>query len=439
MDAGENRASERRALSGSRSAARLRLRRLDSLAWLVLALSVLLSAWFGYVSWSQARRTAEAQFNARSEAVTAAILTRIHAYEDIVRAAAGMLEANPQLDQYGFSGYVQKLQLAKGHPGVQTLGFARRVDSSKLQDYLVAQRAQHGPGFDVHPHAQSNEHLIVELLYPDIPDMRHLLGTDISAEPLRRAALKVARDSGELAAAPRVTFGKPGDPDSFTGFLLYAPVYTQTAAGRRGTEYPQSRPQQLLQGYTSAGFGWERMIQEAISGVDNDELDLQLESSDRAVGIVYQRHALRDRYGADREPAFTHVGELKFFGSDWQLRISSAPRNVAIAGIASIVILVCSGIALGLMVFVLLSTLARADLRSRALLNAVADHLPTLIAYIDRNRVYGFANRASRDWFGAHATSWSERRVADVHADDPEFLEALLSAMVESGTGERVS
>ena len=440
MDVDANHASKLRALSGSRSAARLRLRRLDSLAWLVLALAVLLSVWFGYASWLQARRTAEAQFNARSEAVTAAILTRIHAYEDIVRAAAGMLEANPQLDQAGFNGYVQKLQLAKGHPGVQTLGFARRVDSSNLQAYLLAQRAQHGPGFDLHPHVQSDEYLIVELLYPDIPDMRHLLGTDISAEPLRHAALKVARDSGELAAAPRVTFGRPGSPDSFTGFLLYAPVYTQTAARHPGAEEnPQSRPKQRLQGYTSAGFGWERMIQEAISGVDHDELDLELEASDRATGVVYQRHELRDRFGADMTPAFNHVGALQFFGSDWTLRINSAPRSAAIAGTLSILILASSGIALGLMVFALLVTLARADQRSRALLNAVADHLPTLIAYIDRNQSYGFANRASRDWFGDQSSNWSERGVADVHRDDPEFLQALQGAMVESGKGDRVS
>ena len=440
MDVDASRASKLRALSGSPSAARLRLRRLDSLAWLVLALAILLSGWFGYVSWLQATRTAEAQFNARSEAVTAAILTRIHAYEDIVRATAGMLEANPQLGQAGFNDYVQKLQLAKQHPGVQTLGFARRVHATKLQSYLLAQRAQHGPAFDMHPRVKKDEHVIVELLYPDIPPMRHLLGTDISAEPARNAALELARTNAGLVAARKVTFGKAASPEAFTGFLLYVPVYTQATRGQPAEHAsPQSRPNQFLQGYVSAGFGWDRMIQEAISSVDNDQLDLQLESSDPATGIVYQRHALRDRHGADMTPAFEHARGLEFFGSDWKLSISSAPRGVAIQGITSILILASSGIVLGLMIFALLLTLARADRRSRALLNAVADHLPTLIAYIDRNQSYGFANRASRDWFGEQSPGWSERRISDVHADDPQFLETLQSAMVETGKGGRVS
>ncbi|NDK39564.1 EAL domain-containing protein [Pseudoxanthomonas gei] len=440
MDVDADRASELRALSGSRSTAMLRLRRLDSLAWLVLALAILLSVWFGYVSWLQARRTAEAQFNARSEAVAAAILTRIHAYEDIVRASAGMLEARPQLDQAGFTAYVTKLQLPQRHPGVQTLGFARRVGDADLPGYVLAQRAQHGPAFDVHPRTRSGEHFIVDLLYPDIPQMRQLLGTDISAEPVRRAALKAARDSGELSAARRVTFGNPAVGGAFSGFLLYAPVYAVDLPHQRNAgANAQSPTRPSLQGFTSAGFGWDRMIQEAIAGVENHQLDLQLQSTDPATGIVYQRTGLRDRYGADMEPAFNQQRTLQFFGGDWKLRISSAPRNVAIPAITSILVLASAGIALGLVVFVLLVTLARADRRSRALLNAVADHLPTLIAYIDHDQCYGFVNRASRDWFEQPSLGWSERRVADVHADNPEFLESLQGAMAKSANGERVS
>ena len=439
MDVDASRASELRALSGSRSAARLRLRRLDALAWLVLVLAVLLSVWFGYVSWLQARRTAEAQFIARSEAVSAAMLNRVAAYEDIVRAAAGVLEANPHLDQAGFNAYVGKLQLAQRHPGVQTLGFARRVPGNELKRYLLAQRARHGPEFDVHPRVDGDEHFIVDLLYPDIPTMRHLLGTDVSAEPARRAALAAARNSGELAAARRVTFGNPARGPTFSGFLLYAPVYAQETGETHAADASRRPGKRSLHGYTSAGFGWDRMIREAIASVDTQQLDLQLESSDPATGIVYERRALRDRHGADMKPAFNHQRSLQFFGSEWKLSINSAPRGVAVPAITSILILASSGIALGLMVFALLSSLARADRRSRALLNAVADHLPALIAYIDRNQCYGFANRASRDWFGQHDGGWSERRVSDVHANDPGFLHALQAAMAESGQGGRVS
>lgn len=91
-------------------------------------------------------------------------------------------------------------------------------------------------------------------------------------------------------------------------------------------------------------------------------------------------------------------------------------------------VLMLGGFAVGGLLFVLVIRLARADRRSRALLNAVADHLPALIAYVDRHGCYGFANRACREWFGSQA-AWSGRSLHDVHADDPGFRESLERAM----------
>jgi diguanylate cyclase (GGDEF)-like protein/PAS domain S-box-containing protein len=93
-----------------------------------------------------------------------------------------------------------------------------------------------------------------------------------------------------------------------------------------------------------------------------------------------------------------------------------------------ILLLTMAGFAAGGVLFVLLIGLARADRRSRALLDAVADHLPALIAYVDRHGCYGFANRASREWFGSQAV-WSGRSMHDVHADDPGFRTSLERAM----------
>ena len=85
MDVDADRASELRALSGSRSTAALRLRRLDALAWLVLSLAILLSVWFGYVSWSQAVRTARTQFNATLQALE--VRLRSAPFPDVLQEA----------------------------------------------------------------------------------------------------------------------------------------------------------------------------------------------------------------------------------------------------------------------------------------------------------------------------------------------------------------
>ena len=433
MEPDSERASELRALAGSRPQELLRLRRLDALAWLVLALAVLLSCWFGYASWRQAKATAHAQFEARSDAIATAILTRMQAYEDLVRGAAGVFESRPQMTQTEFMEYARKLQIPRRHTGVHGLGFARRVPASTLEAYLQQQQETHGTHFRLHPASTADEYMVIDLLYPDTPGMQPILGTDVSAEPVRRQALEQARDSGELTAARRVTLGdathgRTGMP----GFLLYAPVYAQ----RIPEDADRRVRQDALRGYATAGFGWQRVIEEAIHHIADGRVDVQLASSD--TGMVYEHHALRDRHGQDMPPAFQGTRTLDFFGSRWQVTLRSAPRHAAIEGLLPILVLSASGIALGLLVFLLLRNVARADRRNRALLNVVADHLPALIAYIRKDARYGFANRASRDWFDEQA-GWSDRSLREVHATDPRFLARLEQAMAECADGRRAT
>ncbi len=433
MDADAGRASELRALSGSRSAEALRLRRLDALAWMVLAMSVLLSCGFGYASWQQARLTAQAQFNARSDAMATAILTRMQAYEDLVRAAASVLESSPHMDQAEFMDYMRKLQIPRRHSGVHGLGFARRVSASDLQAYLKHQHAVHGDSFHVHPVFVADEHMIIDLLYPETPGMQPILGSDVAAEPLRRDAMVQARDSGELTVAPRVDLGDAVQGKAgLAGFLLYAPVYARKLPGESTAHTGPG----LLRGYATAGFGWDRVIEEAVRDIADGRVDLQLVSID--AGVVYDRHTLQDEYGKGMQSAFQSTRPLEFFGRRWTVTAKSAPRHDAIPGLLSTLVLSASGIGLGLLAFALLRNVARADRRSRALLNAVADHLPALIAYIGKEGRYGFANRASRDWFKAQST-WSERKVDEVHVGDPDLLVRLKQGMGECSDGQRVT
>ena len=430
IDADAARASKIRALSGSRSAETLRLRRLDALAWGVLALSILLSCWLGHAAWVQATRAAQTQFEARADAVAAAILTRMQSYDDLVRATAGMLESRPETDQAEFMQYVHKLQIPRRHAGVHGLGFARRVSAGELPEYLQRQRALHGDGFQLHPASTADEHMVIDLLYPETPVMQAILGTDVAAEAVRSEALKQARDSGEVAAVRHLKLGGhiPGQ-SGLPGFLLYAPVFDRNIPDQQDA---QSR-RLALRGYANAGFGWKHVVQEAVRDLDDGRMDIRLISVDN--GVVFDQRKLRQAYGPDMRPAFRISRPLAFFGSQWKVEVDSPPRYVAILGLRLILLMSACGIVLGLLAFALLRNLARDDRRSRALLNAVADHLPVLIAYIGTDGRYGFVNRASQDWFPAQSR-WSERSLEDVHADDPEFLARLKQAMQDSRQGD---
>ena len=425
MASGADRGSERRAFGGSGSTARRRERNLNSLAWGVLVVACLLSLWTGLITWRQARDHAHAQFDARADAVATAVATHMNAYEDTVRAAAAVLEGRQDIDQDSFYAFVEKLQVPTRQSGVHGLGFARYVRAADRDAYVAAQRVRYGDAFAIHPAGDRGEYVVIDLLYPDAPGMRPLLGKDVMAETVRRGAIESARDTGELAAAPLVALGDASRGSiGLPGFLLYAPVYADSVAAREGVEARRS----LLRGFATAGFGWQQVMDDAIGRTDGGEFDLQLLARDHGGEPIYQTRTLRDRHGEAWKPAFTSQRDLRLLGSSWRLVLQSPPMREALPGQLPILLLSLCGIGLGVLLFLLLRSLARTERRSRALLDAVADHLPALIAYIDAEGRYGFANRASRTWSGAHE-AWSERPLDEVHAADPAFLASLKQAM----------
>ncbi|MBD9478315.1 EAL domain-containing protein [Pseudoxanthomonas sp. PXM02] len=425
MESGADRASELRAFSGSGSTARRRQRNLNSLAWGVLVIACLLSLWAATTAWRQTREHARAQFDARADAVATAVATHMNAYEDTVRAAAAVLEGRQDIEQDSFHAFVEKLQIPTRQSGVHGLGFARRVRLEERDAYLATQRTRYGDAFAIHPVGDRDEYVVIDLLYPDAPGMRPLLGKDVMAETVRRDAIESARDSGELATAPLVALGDASKGSTgLAGFLLYAPVYADPVAARESVDARR----RLLRGFATAGFGWQRVMEDAVGHAGGDEFDLQLLERDHGEQPIFQTQALKDRYGDDWQPAFTAQREFRLLGSEWRLVLRSPPLREAVPGLASIALLTLCGIGLGLLLFLLLHNLARTERRSRALLDAVADHLPALIAYIDGSGRYGFANRACRAWSGS-TESWSERHVDDVHANAPDFLASLKRAM----------
>ncbi len=424
MELHPERASERRVLSRSRSPAAGR--RLDAWAWVVLALSLLLSAWFGLGSWKQARANAETQFSTRAAAVAAALATHMNAYEDTVRSAAAVLEARPRIDRAGFRAFVEKLRIPSRPAGVHGLGFARHVDADALPAYLAEQRAIHGAQFSIHPQGDRPEYVVIDLIHPESAGMRRLLGKDVWAEPVRRAAMMQARDTGQLASASNVRLaddsrGQTGLP----GFLLYAPVYADALDADASVEARRA----ALRGYATAGFGWKQVVEEAIGANGADEFDLVLQAQ-ATQRVVYERRTLAARHEA-MKPAFERSLPMRFLGESWSLTLRSPPAAIAVPGIVPILAMTFGGMAFGILLLALLRHVARADHRSRALLDAVADHLPALIAYLDRNGCYRFANRSTRDWF-AGAAPWIDRSFEDVHAAQPALLAELRRAVQES-------
>ena len=176
----------------------------------------------GTLTWVAARtgietekQRARAQLQLLAADTESAIGDRLLAYEALLRAGAGLLDAFWPIQSDDWQRFAAQMRLATVYPGLQGVGFAARADQG--------------------------EQFPVVFLEPLDESNRLALGFDPMSEPRRRAAMERARDSGNAALSAKVVLVQDSRRGLQTaGFLMFLPVYSspalpETVAERRAT------------------------------------------------------------------------------------------------------------------------------------------------------------------------------------------------------------
>lgn len=142
----------------------------------------------------------QVHFDRAVERSRTAIAARIQAYIAMLRGGAALFAGTGDVTEAGFRAYVNRLAIASAYPGIQGIGFTQRVPAAALDRFVAGRRAHDRPGFHVWPGGPRPEYHAIVFLEP--LDRRNLaaIGYDMSTEPVRRAAMERARDTGEPAA-----------------------------------------------------------------------------------------------------------------------------------------------------------------------------------------------------------------------------------------------
>jgi signal transduction histidine kinase len=190
----------------------------------------------------------ELHFRARAEEIRHLIQIRIHTYIEMLRAGVALFSASDTVTQDEFRAFVTHLRLRERYPGMQGIGFAMRVsDDGSIR---------------VWPAGERDEYTSILYLEPLDERNQRAIGYDMFSEPVRRAAMEEARDTGEPTASGKVTLvQESGGDDTQAGFLIYLPVYRMgtaptTVEERRaalvGYVYSPFRADDLLNGIFAA-------------------------------------------------------------------------------------------------------------------------------------------------------------------------------------------
>jgi signal transduction histidine kinase len=318
--------------------------------WLVLAGSLALTAAAVSFASLTIRDRDRARFENAVQSASDRITGRLDVYISTLRGAAALFAAEDSVAAEEFRRYVAHLEVQDWYPGIQGVGWTRRLE--------------HGLQGDV------DERHAIDFLEPLDERNRAAIGYDMYSEPIRRQAMRRARDLAEPALSGRVTLVQEIFGPQQPGFLLYVPVYAgatvpATVAERRtallGFVYSPFRATDLFHGI----FGSEEFPRVSFSVYD-----------DGGSGSSALLHA-SDRV-EDHEPRLRAARTVEIAGRDWTVHFESQPEFEAGSARAFLPLALIAGLLASAWLFSLALGQARARIAAEAASRAKSGFLATM-------------------------------------------------------------
>jgi signal transduction histidine kinase/CheY-like chemotaxis protein len=317
------------------------LKRLHSLLlpWAVGLAS--LGGTFGLVVHEQATldRTLRASFDLGLRQTASRIEQRIASFELMLRGAQGLFRATDAVSDEDFEGYVDALLAGADAAGLQGIGYAEaRPDGSAP----------------------------LRLAAPALRPNQRLLGFDVQSDPLRRAAMHQARDSGGIAITRKLRLAADPADAPASGFVMVLPVYARGAPLGNVAERRQHH-----RGWVLAGFRMHDVMAslygEGVPGLAvsvHDGVDLGEAS------VMYASHAAAA--GAPRFAAQEYVG---FAAHTWTLSVRTLPAFDELHNLDGPRTMLVAGIGASLLLALLTWQLASGRARAHAVAQAMTREL----------------------------------------------------------------
>jgi C4-dicarboxylate-specific signal transduction histidine kinase/ActR/RegA family two-component response regulator len=198
----------------------------------VLAGTLAITAWMVRSAQQELERDLRAYFEYRVRDAESRIAQRMSAHEQVLRGAAGLFAASGHVERDEFRDYVSALRLEEHHPGIQGLGFSVLVPAASREAHTAAVRREGFPGYSIRPGGDREPLSSIVYLEPFGGRNLRAFGYDMFSEPVRRAAMEQARDSGQAVLSGKVTLVQETERDVQAGALMYLPIYRGGARDR---------------------------------------------------------------------------------------------------------------------------------------------------------------------------------------------------------------
>jgi diguanylate cyclase (GGDEF)-like protein len=313
------------------------------LAVLVLALCLGLT----YGAWRNAHDASEQQlradFDFRVRELVGSIAGRMQTYIQVLHGVQGLYASSQEVTRREFHAYLAVQQVDRHFPGIHGIGYLPLLPGAALARHEASVRAEGYPGYAVRPPGQRAWHAPITYLEPLSDSNQLAFGYDLWSEPVRRAALEQARDTGQAAMTGKIHLVQDGGSAQAHGFLVVLPVY-DNGLPQAGVEQRRA----ALRAWVFAPFRMGDLMA-GVGGEAARQLDLEIYDGAQLAEAALMYDSVPGGLPAGASDGLATQQVITIAGRAWTLRVRAMPgfdgellgrpRMVAWAGVLASIVL----------------------------------------------------------------------------------------------------
>jgi PAS domain S-box-containing protein len=221
-------------------------------AILMFLLGIALTIWAVTETLAINRTAVERKFEQQVGQLQIDIQTQFERTVSALRGARGLYYASDRVTRSEFRAFIASRDVATEFPGIRGFGYIQQVASHALDAFVRAERLDGAPDFEVKTSGEAPDLFVIKFIEP-LHNNLAAQGLDIGAEPVRRAALELAANSGQATLSASIPLVQDGQKRP--GFLYLLPLYKKGEF----VETPRQR-RRAIEGFLYAPIVLEEVI-----------------------------------------------------------------------------------------------------------------------------------------------------------------------------------
>lgn len=263
------------------------------------------------------------RFEAEAAEITTRIIKRLHDHEQVLLGGNALFHVKGDaVSRTDWRHYVSALKLSENHPGILGVGYSVWLTPDQMSENFRQVRAEGYPEYFIRPAGERPVYTSIIWLEPFNWRNQRAFGYDMYSEPVRRAAMDKARDTGRTAIAARLQLVQETEQDPQHGMLMYVPSYRQSMP----TDTIEER-RAALRGFVYSPIRMNDFIQGTLDGLPA-HMDFEIHAGETLSpdNLMFSSRLVEQRVTPEGyRPRFSSMKSIDAYGTTWHIAFSTLP------------------------------------------------------------------------------------------------------------------